>query len=507
MEGRQLLTAAAAGQVAMLGATTLDSKGVTVTYQVEGAPLAAPPTLGVYRSATNTAGAGAVGLADVTAPAVDAAGQPSTSVGVHVVTVPLPGGLPPNPEHAYVVVVADPNSPGATNPGRSADFRVYTIGVIVHGGIQPQSWKNTGPPWEQTMANSLRAEGYDLVIPWNWVAESGHPGAAAKQVPRLARTIDQAVADVPAGSPVDLHLIGHSEGAVVVSQALFHITETPALARGYTELTLLDPHPAGNGIKGQQYSVEGGIVGDVAKGEIRSFQGKANDPLPYIAPNVSDAQVYYQHTPVGLAHTNGGIYNLWGDVPVAAAPGVPVHYANLTGSGISHAGDFGIPTWYQTDVVPLLGDGPAFVDPGALTATETVGLPGTATFSGTATPGASVSVLGVPAGSKTPVPIGRATAGAQGDWEIASPYGASRRPPGILRPCRRPRRPRSPEGLRREHGPGLDAAGGLIGQKASMRSMDASRVARRWALPPFNRLPRPWGNCQGKAWPLSSIRP
>jgi hypothetical protein len=417
LEGRQVL--AAAGQVAMLGATTLDSKGVTVTYQVEGSPLAAPPTLGVYRSATNTAGAGAVGLDDVSAPAVDAAGQPSTSVGVHVVTVPLPGGLPPNPEHPYVVVVADPNGPGATDPGRSADFRVYTIGVIVHGGIQPQSWKNTGPPWEETMANSLRAEGYDLVIPWNWVAESGHPGAAAKQIPRLANMIDQAVADVPAGDPVDLHLIGHSEGTVIVSQALFHVTMTPALSQGYIELTLLDPHPASDGIKGPQYSVEGGIVGGIAADEIRSFQGQANDPIPYIAPNVTDAQVYYQHTPVSLANTNGGVYNLWGDVPVAAAPGVPVHYADLTGSGISHAGAFSVFDWYQDNVVPLLGNGPAFVDPGALTASAA----GATSFSGTATPGASVSVFAVPSGSTTPVPIGRAAADAQGDWTVVAAQG------------------------------------------------------------------------------------
>ena len=368
LEGRALLAAAPA-QVVMLGASTIDSKGVTVTYQVEGADLAAPPDLGVYRSADPSFGPDDVAVGDVTAPATDASGQSSTSVGVHTVTLALPGGLPPNPEHPYVVVVANPNAPGATDPGRAADFRVYTIGVIVHGGIQPESWSDTGPPWEATMAKSLRAEGYDLVIPWNWVAESGHPGAAAKQIPRLARVIDQAVAGVPAGDPVDLHLIGHSEGAVIVSQALFHITETPALAQGFTELTLLDPHPAGNGIKGQQYSTEGGLMGSIATSEIRSFQAKANDPLPYIPGNVDDAQVYYQHTPVGIAHTNGGIYNLWGDVPVAAAPGVPVHYADLTGPGISHAGDFGVFVWYQTDVVPLLGNGPAFVNPGALTAT------------------------------------------------------------------------------------------------------------------------------------------
>ena len=425
LEGRALM-AASAGQVVMLGASTIDSKGVAVTYQVEGAALASPPSLGVYRSSDASFSADDTGVGLATAPAVDAAGQASTAVGVHTVTVPLPGGLPPNPEHPFVVVVANPGEAGATDPGRSADFRVYTIGVIVHGGIQPESWANTGPPWEATMAKSLRAEGYDLVIPWNWVGESGHPGAAATQIPRLAKTIDAAVAGVPAGSPVDLHLIGHSEGTVIVSQALLHITPTPALAQGYTELTLLDPHPAGNGVKGGLYSIEGGLVGAIARSEIRSFQAKANDPVPYIPGNVDDAQVYFQHPPDQLAPPNGGIYNLWGVVPVAAAPGVPVHYADLTGSGISHAGDFGVPTWYQTDVVPLLGDGPAFVNPGALTATaETPTGEGRTNFWGTATPGASVTILAAPMGSGTPVAIGRSMADAQGHWFVGVGAGAS----------------------------------------------------------------------------------
>ena len=95
----------------MLGASTLDSKGVTVTYQVEGAALAAPPELGVYRSANPTAGPGDSAVGVVSAPAVDASGKASTAVGVHTVTVALPGGLPPNPEHPYVVVVANPNRP------------------------------------------------------------------------------------------------------------------------------------------------------------------------------------------------------------------------------------------------------------------------------------------------------------------------------------------------------------------------------------------------------------
>jgi hypothetical protein len=418
LEGRALMAAGAA-QVVMIGASAVDAKGLTVTYQVQGAALAAPPVFGVQRSSDPTYSPGDVSVATVIGPAIDASGQPSTAVGVHAVTLAITGGLTPNPEHPYVVVVANPGQPGATDPGRSADFRVYTIGVIVHGGVQPQSWKNDGPPWEATMAQSLRAEGYDLVIPWNWVAESGHPGSAAKQIPRLANAIDQALATVPNGDAVDLHLIGHSEGTVIVSQALRHIQPTSGLARGYVELTLLDPHPASNGPKGPQYSNAGGFMGGIAKAAISNYQSKANDPPPYVPAIVDDAQVYYQHTSIALAKDRGNkIYNLWGEVPVAAAPGVPVHYANITGSGISHAGDFAVYDWYQTNVVPLLGNGPAFVDPGALTAAR-VG----ATFSGTAAPGASVTVFA--SGSNTGDVIGRTVANGQGRWSVAGGLGGA----------------------------------------------------------------------------------
>ena len=60
------------------------------------------------------------------------------------VTVTLPGGVPPNPEHPYVVVVADPQ--GAVHEtdktNNTASFRTHVIGIITHGGVQP---KDRGP--------------------------------------------------------------------------------------------------------------------------------------------------------------------------------------------------------------------------------------------------------------------------------------------------------------------------------------------------------------------------
>ena len=217
----------------MLAATTLDSKGVTVTYQVEGTASAGPIALAVDRSATPTAGPGdmAVGTATIAPTQLDSAGRPATAPGEHTVTVPLIGGLPDNPEHPYVVVVADPDEAGATDPGREASFRVFTIGVIVHGGAEASSADVSGPAWEPRLAGKLRAEGYDFVIPFVWASESWTAGEAAEQVPRLARIIDNAAAMAPAGDVVDLHVIAHSEGTVVASRAAPAASPPPAPLR------------------------------------------------------------------------------------------------------------------------------------------------------------------------------------------------------------------------------------------------------------------------------------
>ena len=62
-----------------------------------------------------------------------------------------------------------------TTPEQTASFRTYTIGIVTHGGIQNTSWKH-GPPWELQIAYEMKREGYDAVIPYNWVAQSNHPG-------------------------------------------------------------------------------------------------------------------------------------------------------------------------------------------------------------------------------------------------------------------------------------------------------------------------------------------
>ena len=70
------------------------------------------------------------------------------------------------------------------------------------------------------MAYDMKQEGYDSVIPYNWVAVSNNPGSAIKQSPRLARAILHAASNFPASAPVDLDFIGHSEGTVINTYAI-----------------------------------------------------------------------------------------------------------------------------------------------------------------------------------------------------------------------------------------------------------------------------------------------
>jgi hypothetical protein len=73
----------------------------------------------------------------------------------------------------------------------------------------------------------------------------------------------------------------------------------------------------------------------------------------FIPQAVDAAQVFYQHNP---ASRHGGIYNLWGQVPVPNLSENPVAYYNLSGAGAIHSGNYGVSLWYRNFVAPTLGD-------------------------------------------------------------------------------------------------------------------------------------------------------
>jgi hypothetical protein len=347
----------------MLSATTTDSKSITVDYRVNRPPdPASRIQFGVYRSsnaqfdpsdpAVDTVALMLPGASPGQAAAtLDQNGVPAAAVGTHRLTIPLPQGLPPYPEKPYVLVVADPDAPSATtDPGQIASFRIYTIGVVTHGGIEDPSWKH-GPPWELQIAYEMRHEGYDAVIAYNWVRQSSTPGAAIRQAPKLAKLILATAKKFPASAPVDLDFIGHSEGTVVNTYAIVLLQKATSsqLNAGFITDTLLDPHAANNYVPGKQYSTTGplGWLADIL---VSKFQGKANDPPAFVPSIVDEAQVFYQHSPV----PPGAIYNLWGQVPVKS-DGPVVHYYNLTPMGITHSGKSGVALWYRNFIVPTLG--------------------------------------------------------------------------------------------------------------------------------------------------------
>jgi hypothetical protein len=279
------------------------------------------------------------------------------------------------------------------------------------------------------MARALRAEGYDEVIPFNWVSRSNTPGSAVAEGRRLARVILDAAGRFPPEAPVDLHLIGHSEGAVIISQALRRLGPAPTLGAGlgFVKLTLLDPHPASNAGPGQQYSTSPGLLGLLAKAVIDDYQSRSHDPPVVVPPWVGDAEVFYQHTPASHDHgVNGHVYNLWGVVPVRG----PAHYFDLTADSVTHSGKTGIVAWYQRNVVPTLGDGEPGVASTVLTGSVAGSVPAgpgsavathTPRLYGRAGPGSEVRLYAAPATDPDRLaPVGRTTAGSGGTWSLTT---------------------------------------------------------------------------------------
>lgn len=369
-------TAPASPNIAMLSATTPDSRGVTVTYQVAGTNLPAIP-LAIYRSAD----ARFDPTADLPLGGQALSGADLTP-GNHTVTVTLPGGLPIDPAHPYVLAVADPGNVVAESneADNLASFRTFVIGAVAHGlELNPGT-----PAWIGTMAASLRGVGYDVAIPFDWSRFSSLPvpGLSTLAGQQLAGAIVAAAQQLqPRLSPgdvIDLHLIGHSRGGVVVSQvalalqALEQAGALPALKAGWLKMTLLDPHPADDprlsGTPGlPPYSVSGGPLGRLFVTGYNAFVAGAQDPAVVVPGNVDEAEVYYQRTDHRLASSpnESPLVNLaerifipWGDVPVF---GAPARYSDLT--GIVH-GHYEVHDWYQQHVVPTLGTAGPFVGPG-----------------------------------------------------------------------------------------------------------------------------------------------
>ena len=286
---------------------------------------------------------------------LDDSGRSATIPGTHELTIPLPGGLPPDPRKPFVLVVANPGtSSAATNPRQTASFRTYVIGIVTHGALINPSWKH-GPPWQLQTATILKQQGYDAVIPFNWASESSNPGHAARQGLRLARQVLATASRFPATSSrrSPLHRPqrgsrGQHPGHRGPGESRCRRSSRPVSSKTRCSIPMppTTMFPARPAPRATCWELLRRVL-------VTSYQARANDPPVFIPPGVDAAQVFYQHNP---ASRHGGIYNLWGQVPVPNLSGNPVAYYNLTAAGAIHSGNYGVSLWYRNFVAPTLGD-------------------------------------------------------------------------------------------------------------------------------------------------------
>jgi hypothetical protein len=276
-------------------------------------------------------------------------------------------------------VVVDPSHRIGDPQGtvREAHFRKFVLGGLVHGfrGLG----QLTGlPAWEpQTAKDLVNIDGYNQVIQFDWTATSNIPlpglaVAAGNQLySQIASTADALVHNFGhAGDVVDLHLIGHSRGAVVISQALQDLVGTtdPVLAGGYKVMTVLDPHPGSNAFNNPGYSAGTGPLAALAAGALILGSAGTQDPQVVIPSNVNAAQDYFQHTPASAFSGTFDpevILNPWGEDPglLINRSGVPITSVDLTSQVDPVIGPIGhvqVPVWYDQNVVRQGGVFPGY---------------------------------------------------------------------------------------------------------------------------------------------------
>jgi hypothetical protein len=346
--------------IRVTGVTTDDSRSVRLSYTVEGTD-ADPIPIKVFRSSDETYSSDdvEVALTDTTAP-----GSIGDHSGANAVTLRLNDPFAIDPSRPFVIVVADPDDTilETTEVDNHAHFRKRVLGVVTHG-YQPLGFSRYGfPAWITEMASTLRnGQHYDRAVAFDWARQSSLPlrGQAVAAGARLAERIRLEILRMTSAFPgdvIDVHLIGHSRGAVVIDQALNNLTGNVEVTRGTAKMTMLDPHPARNYPFVQYYSVIPpgfGFVsqlGAVAEAGLLAFQAAANDPLLFRPANADVVENFYQRTPAlltqSLAET---VLNLWGEGPFDWASNY-----NLTSPGMSHTK---VVDWYMNNVLHTLGGG------------------------------------------------------------------------------------------------------------------------------------------------------
>lgn len=360
-----LKAASFCGTLKIKKATTVDSRSIEVEYAVDEQFPTQEVQFLVYRTAEPK-------LSGTEQPI----GEEKLSIpGGKITTVRQPlrilkgTELRPDPNKPYVIVVAKFGAREA-----SAWFQKHLMAVLVHGytfrvflearnllmgdsepGMTAE-WllsNDQVEDWQALMESALELIAcYDpATFGFNWRHASANGLASllsAKGIElygKVAVAAETAIARHE-GDVVDIHFIGHSRGAVVVSQALlewvrqratWNAQKPPALKSSYVILTLLDPHPAHNKYSPlEDWSPD--VTGSLAYSNYTRFQDDVMDPtvvLPANA-NVREILVWYQQSTAAELDTP---LNLWGMggkrnfITPYNKSGVPITWRRLTTYG------------------------------------------------------------------------------------------------------------------------------------------------------------------------------
>ncbi len=338
--------------------------GVDFSYEVTGVDLTQDTRAALYW-ASGTTFASAIGAPVYSTTIEHTVGQHGP---IQVSNTAL--RIPPSGATHLLVVVDPENLIQESDEPTRGDFGDNnikslrpSIAVVTHG------WQLTGEfphDWIDPMVASLDQSGYSYVMPFDWADRSRawEPGVALDEGIHLAHDIEHLLQVAPYAGPIDLHLIGHSRGAIVISQAAMNLPVS-VLHGGNETMTMLDPHPASNA-NGVWLSFN--PLSDLAwlltEGTI-TFQAIAQDPAP-VVPQYCETEVYYQNTgwydtplfaPDGLPNVER-LMNLWGQAPVADATNYPP-----LGAGYGHSE---VVWYYQAQIAANLTSSAATTSIGGL---------------------------------------------------------------------------------------------------------------------------------------------
>jgi N-acetylneuraminic acid mutarotase len=333
---------------------TQDSKTLTVNYDVNVPNLNQPFDIDIFRYSQAQFD---VSLTKDLIADIKIQTSSYETVGRHEVPVTLKEGLPPDPLMPYVLAVADPYQQllNVTTDSSAGHFHVYVIGAVVPG-FAPFAWGGTPTPdtWVQTMADSLMADGYYSAIAFAWASGKWDGSALDQAATNLYQEIFIAAQGIPnleTNDVIDIHLIGHSRGAVVIGRTMAQLIASPPndqLSHGFMEMTLLDPHPANNAYGlNADFTFNGALtVAPLYLG----FQAIVADGPVIVPSRVNLAEDIYQSTNANQGQSypiEATVVNLHG-LPrngiQIQGPDTIVAALALTGYGMGHSE---IHDWYQ----------------------------------------------------------------------------------------------------------------------------------------------------------------